>query len=349
MATGNPAYLVLYVTARCNFRCPHCFYLERIENAEKEEELSLSEHEALARAMPHLFHLTVTGGEPFLREDLVEVLEAYRRLSGVPSVSVITNGSLPDRAISAVDAICCRLVGTHLRVSVSLDGFAAGHDEMRGIDGSWERALQTLRGLRGLQREHPRLKVDVTSVYQNRNREDLATLNRFLAAHHLCDNHAVILSRGAPTDDPGVRGELADFLAFSTRVRTRQPFLFQGQDLLKRLKRRVLRHLGSTGELPYVCNAGRSLVEVDETGHVFPCEMLDLFLGASGACAYDDCRLGNLRDVDFDLKRISSSEKARAIRAFVEGGHCACTFDCAIQSNLAFSPLNLSKSLASRP
>ena len=68
-----------------------------------------------------------------------------------------------------------------------------------------------------------------------------------------------------------------------------------------------------------------------------------------GSHVAHDCRLGNLRDVDFDLERISSSEKARAIRTFVEGGNCACTFDCAILSSLAFSPLNLSKSLASRP
>ena len=77
LLSKGPNYMILFVTGRCNLRCPHCFYLDEIEAASKEKELRLDEFEKISKSLPRLLQLTCTGGETFIREDIDKIAQLF--------------------------------------------------------------------------------------------------------------------------------------------------------------------------------------------------------------------------------------------------------------------------------
>lgn len=89
-------YLRLAVTDRCNLRCQYCMPKEGIDYLPKKSLLSFEELERLVRILADLgiTKVRVTGGEPFLRKDLVHLLGAIRSIPGIKELHLTTNGSL---------------------------------------------------------------------------------------------------------------------------------------------------------------------------------------------------------------------------------------------------------------
>jgi MoaA/NifB/PqqE/SkfB family radical SAM enzyme len=154
--TLAPRQLQINVTYRCNSRCTMC----NIWQMREREEMDL---EAFARVLEDpLFRsierLTLAGGEPSLRSDLVPLTELFlRKMPRLMSVTLITNGLAVERILEDARGMLdlCAARGTHLNVSVSLDGVGRVHDEMRGVPGAFGQVERCLIGLKNLQRERP--------------------------------------------------------------------------------------------------------------------------------------------------------------------------------------------------
>jgi len=78
------SYLVWFVTARCNARCKMCFYWRRLEEGSASSELSIDEIRAISDTLGPLFQIVVSGGEPFLRDDLPQMAAHHDEIRGVP-------------------------------------------------------------------------------------------------------------------------------------------------------------------------------------------------------------------------------------------------------------------------
>ena len=101
------------------------------------------------------FYITFTGGEPFLRRDLDEmVISAYKHCR--PSVITIpTNGLLTDRIVERVDRICRECPTSQIGINLSLDGVGEEHDDIRGVPGNWDKSMATWKKLKELQKSRP--------------------------------------------------------------------------------------------------------------------------------------------------------------------------------------------------
>ena len=75
----SPFFLILYVTARCNARCKFCYYWDNISNWRTRQHLEVDEIEKIASRLDTLQQLTISGGEPFLREELAEICTIFRK------------------------------------------------------------------------------------------------------------------------------------------------------------------------------------------------------------------------------------------------------------------------------
>ena len=105
----------------------------------------------------HVEDLTVIGGEASLRTDIVDVVAYFaQRIPQVRTLSMVTNGFLPERIVEQTRAILKVLEpkGIRLSMSVSLDGIGPSHDKIRGVPGGFDKAMETLAGLRSLQAEN---------------------------------------------------------------------------------------------------------------------------------------------------------------------------------------------------
>lgn len=142
----SPTRVVLDVTRRCNLRCAMCRTWERARG----EELEPAEIGAVLARLDRLRWLDVTGGEPFIRADIGEVLDAVAEHT--PALELLhfqTNGWLTERVTEHTARLRERTAAA-LVVTVSIDGPAALHDEIRGRAGSFARAVATARALHAI-------------------------------------------------------------------------------------------------------------------------------------------------------------------------------------------------------
>jgi MoaA/NifB/PqqE/SkfB family radical SAM enzyme len=130
---------VIAVTLGCNSRCKTC----DIWMIEPENEMRPDDYRRLPRS---LRHLNVSGGEPFLRDDLPEIVHVMRETLPEARVVFSTNGILPDRIAKLMQEI--RRHAPEAAVRVSIDGIGDAHDETRGVKGNYDRCLETLERLR---------------------------------------------------------------------------------------------------------------------------------------------------------------------------------------------------------
>lgn len=152
-----PSTVFWDITGECNLRCVHCYNLE---GKQQENELSTEE---IKRALEEMSAfgvrgLSFSGGEPFLRKDMLEIVHHASKL-GFDSVGVSTNGILLDRDIVR------QLTAVNLNVQVSIDGDEAQlHDMARGVKGAFEGAV---RGIKLLLEEGVNLSVCTTASKWN--------------------------------------------------------------------------------------------------------------------------------------------------------------------------------------
>jgi MoaA/NifB/PqqE/SkfB family radical SAM enzyme len=190
--------LILFVTSTCNLRCGFCCYAEHLNTT---RDIPLEHLQTLARTAPPFRALLVSGGEPFLRRDLDQVLAAFTARD-VEAISIPTNGWYDDRTLATLGRFLAADARTIVNLSVSVDGFAPFHDRVRGRTGSFERLCRTLRRLEPLQAAHPNLRVRLNTVVTAGNVGDVRALVDWCAATFPgLDEHALEVVRDLTVAD----------------------------------------------------------------------------------------------------------------------------------------------------
>lgn len=148
------------VTYRCNARCSMC---NRYKAPSKpEEELSVE----TIRRLPKMYFTNITGGEPFIRTDLKEIVrELYKRSD---RIVISTNGFFTDRIVD----LCKEFPQIGIRISI--EGLEQTNDEIRGLPNGFQRGYQTLKKLK----EMGMKDVGFGMTVQDKNAPDLVPLYR---------------------------------------------------------------------------------------------------------------------------------------------------------------------------
>lgn len=170
----RPGWCTYLVTYRCNARCGMCDSWRMKPG----RELDADGVERVFRRLGALDVVRVTGGEPFLREDLEAVAKRIFTASRPRVLHVTTNGSLPARVLAFAERFP---EPSRLAFLVSFDGHRQVHDESRGADVTYDAAMSTVRGLAAIRRRLGlRLAVNHT-VISPRSMDDAARLRADLA------------------------------------------------------------------------------------------------------------------------------------------------------------------------
>ncbi len=171
-----PMGAVYEATMRCNLHCEFC-YVGDLLNIEGEwrQELSL---DALAKAFPRKdgFQISLTGGEIFMRKDIMSVLDLFRS-KGYACGYLTTNGTIisEERAEALADLAA---QGFLKHISVSVDGPQELHDVARGLKGTFERTTAGLKRLQeAARRKGAPLRVSINTTVAH---ESLEALDRMV-------------------------------------------------------------------------------------------------------------------------------------------------------------------------
>jgi len=331
----RPIQLTFFVTRRCNARCPFCFYLNDGQDERGEAgEFSLEEVRRTAPSLGRLLWLAFSGGEPYLRADLVALSRAFYDANRPAILLYSTNGLLPERIVDTTEQILAQCRNSTVAVKVSLDGIGAEHDRLRATPGSFERAVQTYRMLAKLRERHPNLELGVNTVFLRDNQERMDALIDFVRGLPGPAVHTISLARGEPRDaccrdvDPARYLRAAARLEADLKARASATYRFNGarlkaaQDIVqRRLIHATL--LERRRQIP--CYAGRLNLVLTQGGEVFACEM-------------SAASLGNVRDYGYDVRRLLAAPAARETRRAIAEGACHCTHECYFITNILFNP-----------
>ena len=146
------------VTYRCNARCTMC---NRYKCPSKpEEELSIE----TIKKLPKMYFTNITGGEPFIREDLPEIVKELYKKSD--RIVISTNGFFTDRIIK----LCEEFPNVGIRISI--EGLEETNNKIRGLDDGFNRGYSTLKKL--VEMKHPDVGFGMT--VQDANAKDLVPL-----------------------------------------------------------------------------------------------------------------------------------------------------------------------------
>ena len=146
------------VTYRCNARCTMC---NRYKNpSKKEEELKLE----TIKKLPKMYFTNITGGEPFIREDLEDIVRELYKISD--RIVISTNGFFTDRIIK----LCEEFPNVGIRISI--EGLEDTNNKIRGLEDGFNKGLSTLKKL--VEMKHPDVGFGMT--VQDANARDLVAL-----------------------------------------------------------------------------------------------------------------------------------------------------------------------------
>jgi len=274
--------------------------------------------------MDKLYFLNISGGEPFLRKDLVEIVRLAKRYLSPNIIHIPSNGLAVDLIERQVKEILEVLSDgkTTLTVKLSLDGVGERHDEIRGVRGNFARAIETYKRLGRLREKYPNFHLGINTIISKFNVDHLDEIVEYVRrlkpdsfVTEIAENRSELFNlQDDITPDPEVYEML--IRKFMARVRddlrhkrsisklTDASRLVYYEYVIKILKekRQVL-----------PCYAGMSNVHINPYGDVWPCCVL----------GYEKS-MGNLRDFNYDFKKLWNSEQANAVRAFIRSGKCYC-------------------------
>lgn len=301
--------LTLFPTFVCNFSCPFCAFSADLN--QHRDELTLEEIDRISRQLGSVLVLHIGGGEPFIRQDLPEVIQTVSRHTGARKVEIPTNGWSAERIgkqVRRIFELCPRL---RLNVRISLDGVGDLHDKVRARPGSYNAAVETLNALRKMSESQPSLSTGVCQTITAHNQEAALSTYRTIRDELRPDSVVVNVCREGSQEDRAALDVLPSRYEEVTREMNRdvEQGVWWNYPRSRWLKSAFLNGLHGTvwslisreltsGRPAIRCaaGAGRSLI-LYSTGEVALCELQSV--------------VGNLRDHDYSIEALLATPKAR--------------------------------------
>lgn len=316
MRLSSPFKLSYAVTYRCNLKCRMC----NIWNKEHVRPELGPDDIGRFFSRPHqVYWLGITGGEPFLRNDLPGLVDAA--LAPSPSLSALhfaTNGTLTSKIDHLVRVTRGKYKKLKMVFTLSVDGPPELHNRIRGARDVWDNMFKTFTLLKKIEGVKPQFgftlshenidKFEATflalrDAYPGLRFDDV-TVNIFQRSAFYYENQEM-----ASLDKDEVARQIRKILAMDRDGLTLNNFL------RRRYLQLYLKFL-ETRKSPVRCQSLASTCFVDPHGDLFP-------------CAVYNRKLVNIRDTALSLKEIWQLEEARKIHGECAANRCpSCWSPC---------------------
>jgi radical SAM protein with 4Fe4S-binding SPASM domain len=331
---SKPYKLTFAVTYKCHYRCVHC----NIWKKNPKNELTLDEIREFSKKYPYFKWFNLTGGEPFLRADFVDIVKILKENSSDFVIfNTITNAGFNPNYIYEKSKEIVELKIPRTIIGVSLDGYKELHEKIRGIKGSFERAIETFLLLKNLSKESKNFRTyfgytispwnvgnflktyfEVKSIIKDLSLDDF-----HINAYHVSPHYYSNINLNFFDSKGNIQKEVEHISKLKNFIKA-NPVNFLDNLFLRKLAKFL-----KTNKTPYSCKSLTSSVFIDSFGDVYPCTIWSV-------------RLGNLRENGYNLEKILRSEKARKLRMLIIKLKCpncwtACEAYQTILGNILFS------------
>jgi len=332
-----PSYFIYFPTSRCNLQCSHCFYHDSLNK--RFNELSLDEIDTFTKTMDPLLHLVLTGGEPYLRHDLDQIVRIFYQNTKLPILTIPSNGWYLEKMKKQIRNMMTWCPEIVLNQLISIDGLEEDHDKIRmGIHkGSFKKALETIEHLKKLQNEFERINIGIVTTFTSENQNKMKDIIKGIYELAKPDNISINLVRGDPKEKVNLN---LDMKLYQEAVTYRNS-LFYSKKMSGHVKftgnkiatagrivlNKLVQEIFEKNKYQTPCYSGNLSGVLYPEGQVYPCEILD-----------SSHKIGNIRDFNLDFRKLWLSQKAKEEVNFVRKTKCFCTHECFNAVNILFNP-----------
>lgn len=335
-----PLDCVLAITYNCNARCVMC----DIWKIKGFPELPVAE---FAKLPVTLRDINISGGEPFLRPDLPEIVATLARACPKARMVISTNGFLTDLVVKQMAKIL--KIKPDIGVAVSIDGLGEMHDSMRGIPGGFDKDMKTIRQLKALGMTNLRLGFTITEK-NLKHLKKVYDLSRRLGVqftHSFAQSSEFYFGSKKNTDFQGLGDEsLTEGMALATEdsicitnplrefLREEYAHIIKSELRGWSLKRWARAYFAFgmykfiTSHNPVVSNApARDFFFLDPNGVIYP-------------SVVHNFRMGNIRNIE-NLSEFWCGDKAEEIRRQVDNSKVPIWMICTARTAIKKHPLRV--------
>jgi len=331
--------VILFVTSRCNAFCKTCFYHEELNQP---GDMTFAQIDNISRTMPPITDLWLSGGEPTLRRDVAEIIDAFVKNNGVRRIIIPTNGLIKSRVYEIVDKAMSH-PGLDLYLNIALDGYGETHDRIRGVPGNWEKALECIAWLYPLKQKFTdRFRLNVNTVVCADNYTEIEKLGEFMWKNFRLDGQYFNIVRGDTLVGDEIKQVpvevLPEMYQYISKLTKRYgDRMFCDDDASKRFVKNVA-YVGAITThyrtqhanfqdptaWPFPCTAGETTAVIDYNGDVRACELREKF--------------ATLADYDYDFGALWAAQGRAVELNGIDGGKaCWCTHVCFIHDSMRHS------------
>lgn len=333
-----PEEIVLFITNRCPLKCVFCFYGGKINSLDKE--MTLEELTLLAKSLKCNHRLVLTGGEPFLRDDLGEICDVFVKYSGARRISIPTSGFPAEAIYQKVKTISENKKLEQLKISVSIDALGGLHDRLRGRQGAFTNAVASLKLLCDMRLKKRNISVEIAAVVNTLLMEEIEDFIAYFKPFKVPVKFSVMRQRDRSVFDlgeevsSGLTGQnnpyspdleaLEFFCEKAAWLNERSDYKFWS--VFQEIKFRNQLRLLHEKKRVFPCYAGKADAVIFPDGGVSLCEHIKPF--------------SNLRDKSFDFYSLWHSQEAMTMRR--EAEHCACIHGCNMVTSMLYDAKTIS-------
>lgn len=313
----GPIQLVLFITSKCNCFCRHCFYWKELN---QQDQLTIDEYKQIASNVGRIRTLCLTGGEPFLRSDIVEIVKIFSAFNRPKYVQIPTNGMLTNIVVDTCKGI---LLNTNLKlnISVSLDGFEEIHNDIRGNKNCFNHAVETIRELKLLSKSSREFTVTVCTNISSLTIDKIKEFAAFVKNNLKPDMHMFEIIRGDLQSnaikeiDDNKLNDIYNFIEeYSDKFdedffSKRETFMGKASKYLLKKQYNNCKNIFLHKDFNYKCYIPNLSNVIYHDGKVSFCEGIDLKL--------------NIRDYDYNLIKLTKSKDY--LKGTENSRNCKCT------------------------
>jgi len=319
--------ITFFITARCNSRCKHCFYWKSLNRI---KDLSLKKIELIFSRFNNIYAISLGGGEPFLREDIDDIVKLAKKYMNIKFVDIPTNCLID--ITKKFEKMLKENPDVRFALHPSLDGLREEHDYIRGIKGNFDKAVNLIYKLAKLKKKYPNFAaLAVNTVITSRNYKKMPEFIKFVKTLPVTC-HVFEIIRGEHQNivkQPQIE-EIKKFSRIACEVysyyRKKNSLGRKIFDNLrmKEVWRTQIRALEG-GKWAFKCTAGETDFVIDSNGDAKICEMLP--------------KIGSL--LKNSLEELLKTNLAKKIIENRNSHKCDCTHNCNITSSMDCSFRNI--------
>jgi len=316
-----PINLTFSVTSACQSLCKTCnigLVYQKSPSIAKND-LKLDEIEKIFMSIGHVYFFNISGGEPFLRTDLPEIIGLGCKYL-TPKVIHTPTNSLAPAVIEKKTREIMEIIKKYnpkvpFTIKPSFDGIGEKHDEVRGVKGNFKKLMETISRLKSLQKEYNNLDVGLGTVISKFNYNDVEEIMEYAKKldvdsyiNEIAENRSEYFNMKEDiTPPPEIYEEVVRYFANEIRkdikkrkrlTKYTQAFRLVYYDLVSEMMKRKKQIIPDY--------SGIANGHISSQGQVWA----NSFLGY-------DMPLGNLRESDYDFKKIWHSKKAEKVREYI--------------------------------